>query len=181
VENREKLLEQWRAESNPSVNLGCGDVRYENTINCDMCKGDIDIQADARYLPFKDESIEFIEAHHLLEHFGHRETMAILEEWKRVLKKRGTLVISVPNMEDIPSLMSNSLIPRVRLWEATLQFIYGNQNREGEYHKSGFLPEHLMETLFRLGFAVLHYWDNFPNRPTPSFCVIAKKKHNKEE
>jgi len=181
VEKREELLEQWRVESKPSVNLGCGEVRYADTLNCDMYGNELDLIMDARNLPFKDGSVEFLEAHHVLEHFGHRETMDVLSEWKRVLQDRGLLVISVPNMKDIPSLLTNSAIPKVRLWEAVVQYIYGNQNRDGEYHKAGFIPEQLIEMLMRLGFAVLYFWDNFPNRPTPSFCVIAKKKSTKEE
>ncbi|QXO16844.1 MULTISPECIES: class I SAM-dependent methyltransferase [Vibrio] len=49
---------------------------------------------DARKLDFKDESFDRIIATHLLEHLTHPHL--VIKEWKRVLRKGGTLSILIP-------------------------------------------------------------------------------------
>lgn len=58
-------------------------------------KGPNFILADIRNLPFKDEVFDFVTAFEVLEHvkMGKR----VLTETRRVLKKRGNLILSTPN------------------------------------------------------------------------------------
>lgn len=51
----------------------------------------IDIVGDVRKLPFKDNELDEIYGHWVLEHFYYREIPDILSEWKRALKPGGLL------------------------------------------------------------------------------------------
>lgn len=55
----------------------------------------INYMGNALDLPFKDETLDFVYASHLLEDFLHWEP--ILTEWNRVLKVGGYIVIMVPD------------------------------------------------------------------------------------
>jgi len=177
------VLESLRQNWHNAVNLGCGELKFEGSINCDIC-GDVDMMLDAQMLPFKSDSLGMIEAHHLLEHFGHGETRKILREWRRCICDKGLLVISVPDCEAMFSLMTSErtrAIPEKVKWNALNMYIYGNQEHEGQYHKSGFSSQYLGQILMDEGFKIVDIWRGFPNRPTPSFCIIAKKEGGEEQ
>ncbi len=55
----------------------------------------IHIRGDSRVLPFKDEVLDFVHSSHLLEDFEEWEP--ILQEWDRVLKMGGHMMIAVPD------------------------------------------------------------------------------------
>lgn len=57
-------------------------------------------RADARALPFKDESVPAIHCSHLIEHFLPVDVHKILSEINRVLKPGGMLIIRSPLMWD---------------------------------------------------------------------------------
>jgi predicted SAM-dependent methyltransferase len=80
-----------RPFSNPWVNIDIKDQGYK-----------IDIIADALDLNMiKDETVDVIVAHHLLEHIPLHHVEVAIAEWRRVLKKGGILFISVPNLKEI--------------------------------------------------------------------------------
>lgn len=58
---------------------------------------------DSRELPIKDNSMDFVFSHHSLEHIGEQnivngDTFKALEEWARVLKPGGYLVVVLPDI-----------------------------------------------------------------------------------
>lgn len=55
----------------------------------------VDVVADASSLPFSSESLDFLVSSHVLEHCP--DTLAALEEWLRVLKRGGRLVLRLPH------------------------------------------------------------------------------------
>ena len=115
------------------LDIGCGENKKEGSICIDLRKVDsIDIVADARFLPFKNESFDHVYCSHLIEHFSHREVKDVLIEWVRVLKGRGTIEIRCPWLRVRAFLFF--LFPT---WE-NVQNIYGGQEYEGNYHKCGF-------------------------------------------
>ena len=59
----------------------------------------IEWHGDMKNLPFKDDTLDFIFCSHLLEDFDHQTWPWILNEWKRVLKPTGHIVILVPEHE----------------------------------------------------------------------------------
>lgn len=50
-------------------------------------------------LPFKDNTLDFVHASHLLEDWPEEEWAGVLGEWNRVLKPGGCLIIAVPDHE----------------------------------------------------------------------------------
>ena len=70
------------------LDIGCGEKKLKGAIGVDVRKTkDVDIIADARYLPFKDEVFDHVYSSHLIEHFSHREVKEVIKEWVRVLKR----------------------------------------------------------------------------------------------
>ncbi|MEM4396989.1 MAG: class I SAM-dependent methyltransferase, partial [Candidatus Woesearchaeota archaeon] len=68
----------------------------------EICKGikNIElIQGDVRNLPFKDNYFDYVVSYGVVEHFD--ETEKAIDEFYRVLKKKGLLFISVPSAYDL--------------------------------------------------------------------------------
>lgn len=77
------------------LNIGCGKTRYENKINVDVeRKVDVDIVADARYLPFRPGCCEEIFMDQVLEHIP--QDLKVVQEVQRVLQAPGWFICSVP-------------------------------------------------------------------------------------
>lgn len=115
------------------LDIGCGESKKEFSLGLDFRKTkSTDIIADARYLPFKNQSFDHVYSSHLIEHFPHATAKAILSEWTRVLKKNGKIEIRCPDLRARALLFF--LFPN---WK-NIKNIYGGQDYEGNYHKSGF-------------------------------------------
>lgn len=65
----------------------CNDSRIDNHL--------INYIGDALNLPFKDQTLDFVYASHLLEDF--LDWKPVLDEWNRVLKSGGHIIIMVPD------------------------------------------------------------------------------------
>ncbi|MCK5020882.1 MAG: methyltransferase domain-containing protein [Candidatus Peribacteraceae bacterium] len=80
------------------LHLGSGNQIFENYINIDYKPlYGVDVQADIRQLPFKDNSIELIETYHTFEHIPRQEVASTLSDWFRILKLNGILIIEMPD------------------------------------------------------------------------------------
>ena len=81
------------------VNLGCGDNIMVDWINIDKQDHGQDIVRDIlRGLPFDSNSVDEINAWHLMEHIAVGEDLKfVMEEIYRVLKPKGTIFIRVPH------------------------------------------------------------------------------------
>ena len=60
-------------------------------------KARIDTKFDVSKIPYPDNSIDGLRALHILEHFSFNEGQKVLEEWYRVLKPGGKLILEVPD------------------------------------------------------------------------------------
>lgn len=147
------------------LNIGSASVRFEGFTNLDIRKAEnVDIVCDCRKLPFEDNSIEEIKAHHILEHFASDETYGILTEWKRVLKLGGMMEIQVPDGEQIYKAYFNSQsnereIRRGFEWVAHKMFgcietnrIWHGKNLWKYMHKNVFNGASLRRALEKVGF-----------------------------
>lgn len=78
------------------LNIGCGHDYHEGWINLDChSKGRIEILADLETgLPFKDESVDYVYASHILEHI--KTVTDLIQEVHRILKTGGHFEIYVP-------------------------------------------------------------------------------------
>lgn len=79
-----------------TLNIGSSSKKaYENSINLDIgLFNGVDIVADGKNLPFKDNSFSLVIIEMVLEHVDEPE--AILKEAHRVLKKNGEIYVTIP-------------------------------------------------------------------------------------
>jgi SAM-dependent methyltransferase len=78
------------------LDVGSGPERLgDRFINLDVFPfPEVDIVADAEFLPFKDDSVEAIVSESMIEHVPH--PLIVAKEMSRVLKKGGILYVSAP-------------------------------------------------------------------------------------
>jgi SAM-dependent methyltransferase len=170
----DEYVKKIREQSTVGLNLGCGTLLIKGLTNCDLYNPKANKKLDALDLSeYKDESVDLIEAHHLLEHFTYVEREKALKEWYRVLHPRGYLIISCPDMSNI--LRFFLALEKVN-WHAIELYIYGGQETPGQFHKSCYSPDYLTYLLQKSGFTLDMILPGFPRRPTPSFGVIARKE-----
>lgn len=98
---RELLIKKHNMNM-PTLNLqlACGQDVQPGYINTDLYpEKDIEIDAivDAREIPYDDNSLDTLRALHVIEHFDFQEGKKVLQEWYRVLKPGGKLIIETPD------------------------------------------------------------------------------------
>lgn len=130
------------------INLGSGIAKKEGFINVDKYDETADLQMDIKKLEFEDNSITEVYTSHTLEHEGKRSTIPILEEIHRVLIPGGLATIEVPDLEYCIREWLNS----DDKWGFNLDRIFGHQEDDGEYHKTGFNEDRLKSLLDEVGF-----------------------------
>lgn len=139
------------------INIGCGNKRYENTLNVDVVDNeftDVDVVANIKCLPFEDNSVDGIIAEHVLEHTIKQEHEYILFEWKRVLKDGGKLYVEVP---DFDMCLKNYLDNYLGMKDYWYNTIYGRNLYESDRHLSGIGEMYLTDLLFSVGFVNLEW------------------------
>lgn len=70
-------------------------IQIENCQDMKINNHHINYIGDALNLPFKDKTLDFVYASHLLEDF--LDWKSVLDEWNRVLKIGGNMIIMVPD------------------------------------------------------------------------------------
>jgi len=139
------------------IHLGCGNKYIPGFIHVDLLDyPHIDYQTSVDNLFFADDnSVDLIYTSHVLEHFGRHEFRNVLEECYRVLKKGGTLRVSVPDFE--------SIVTHYKLHtdlEILLGLIIGGQKTgEFDYHKMVFDKTLLKKELKLIGFDNIQKYD----------------------
>ena len=98
------------------LNIGSGRKRVEGYANMDALNwdGNTDIRhnlTDIPY-PFKDNRIEKIVCHEVLEHLGFRDIRPVLNEFWRILQKGGNLNIQVPDCGKMMEYYAEGLVCR---------------------------------------------------------------------
>lgn len=81
------------------INIGAGDTRYEGFVNVDydaLTKPDYVVNLEKDPLPFEDNTVEQVIAHHILEHLGEGY-FHLMKEIYRVCKHGAMIHIRVPH------------------------------------------------------------------------------------
>ncbi|MEG4582629.1 methyltransferase domain-containing protein [Microcoleus sp. MON1_C5] len=158
-----KLLRQIRrppfpTSENEEVNLhlGCGLVNHPKFINIDARPAPHIhyIRAIDNLAPFQDNSVNLVYASHCLEHFSHLKIPTVLAEWFRVLKKDGTLRLSVPDLDlllDIYTENGNDI-------NTILLALMGEQDYNFNFHRTVFNLSSLELLLKNTGFRQIQKW-----------------------
>ena len=92
----QKIFQNKRSMAEVKLNLGCGKDYRKDFINVDSDKpADVLHNLNTFPYPFKENSVDFIFASHIVEHLKDPELA--LKEMNRILKKGGILEIKVPH------------------------------------------------------------------------------------
>jgi predicted SAM-dependent methyltransferase len=152
------------------LNLGSGRAPIRGFVNVDILPDEpgVDVVADiAQPLPFEDGSVDLIYASHVLEHFPQDDISRILEQWRKVLRDGGELLIGVPDMDVIAEQLLRRrgwFTPPHNPW---LGAIYGGQKDAYDFHKAGFNGPWLAYLLSEAGFGAIRQVDTFPEIGVP--------------
>ena len=139
-----------------NLHLGCGRVDHKEFINIDgyPFPNVHYVQSLAKLPQFADESVDLIYASHCLEHFSYRQTEAVLSEWFRVLKKGGTLRISVPDFDKLVDIYTiHRKDPDLMIGQ-----LMGGQDYKYNYHFTVLNEVNLSRKLETVGFRTLSSW-----------------------
>jgi predicted SAM-dependent methyltransferase len=102
-------------------------------------KGAKFIRGDVRKLPFKDNYADYILATHVIEHINIEDIQATMNEWFRVLKPGGRIVITAPDFDYLVKMWQNYIIDKEPNQEEYVELtrgFYGLQITAGEHHRT---------------------------------------------
>ncbi len=131
------------------LNLGCGVFYKPGYVNIDLSEKDVaDEVQNVAELKYESNTVDVIEASHIIEHFDIIHLPYILAEWFRVLKPDGVLCIETPNLlKSIVKLKPRNFESK----KLTYQFLFGI-DYGGNSHKMGFTSRFLKKYLLSTGF-----------------------------
>ena len=141
------------------LNLGARNRAIPGFLSMDIDAHEgVDVVGDCSNLSqFEADSIGAIYASHLLEHFEHHRTLAVLKEWFRVLEPGGKLYVAVPDFQRALELYGST-----GLDDWIVRLLMGDQAYKTAYHYSLFDEERLTHQLKQAGFADAFRVEEFP-------------------
>ena len=145
------------------LEIGSGGRPREGYIHLDAwaaVKPDILWDATNIPYPFKENELDEIYSHWVLEHFSVRDIERIIPEWERILKPGGKVIAVTNNQEAHNKCLQDKKIT----WEEWCRLTYGVREPGEitgyrpvdvwECHKIGWTEERLRNTFTRHGFQV---------------------------
>lgn len=165
------------------LNVGCGKVPLDITLKQSSDWTEVRVDNDPHAHPdivasldniqqLPSHSVDAIWASHVLEHVSWHEIPGVIHEFKRLLKKDGLAVISVPDLEKAAEMIiKDQLLDTIYHSPGgsitPLDMLYGyrpyvQSGMDGMQHKTGFTKTVLLQVLKDLGFQyVLGQQGNF--------------------
>lgn len=135
------------------INLGSNNVRHGEFLNVDIRQiQGVDIVDNVFELKtIKEESVEHIIAHNILEHIAPDKTLDCVKLWVSKLKKPGIIEIGVPDGELIFERYKKGIVTREQYknmpWMDVIHSIFGNMKLEREWHGDD-AEKYMHHTLF---------------------------------
>lgn len=137
------------------LHLGCGCVLIPSFINLDIREETNAEKLSLVYpLDYDSDLFDLVYSSHILEHFPRKQTLAVLKEWVRVLKRNGTLRLSVPDLEALIKIYS-----KTKELEQIIGPLYGGQDYRYNYHQTAFDFKTLKNLMQKAGLTAIHRWD----------------------
>jgi len=165
-----------------NLNLGSNNIKYKNFLNVDIRNiPEVDIVDDVTKLEtIKDDSIDAIIAHNILEHISYDKTDACLNNWAKKLKRGGWIEIGVPDGELIFKRYQKGIVTRKEYndssWKDVIHSIFGNMkivremhgnDAEKYMHHNIFCESFLRECMEKAGFKkIIKVKQNHPDNIT---------------
>jgi predicted SAM-dependent methyltransferase len=132
----EDYLEAAFAKGGIFLDVGCGSkklhpafIGVDPYIECP----EVNVQAYMWDTPFGDDSVDMVLCFSALEHVSKFHVLPTLKEFARIMKPGATLGIVVPNL-----MMAVIEWLDKQTTGYDLDMIFGSQEHEGEYHRTGF-------------------------------------------
>ena len=156
------------------VNLGSGQRPFKSEggmtwFNIDsQAKWEPYLVCDARSVPMESESADYVVLHHVLEHFGCDGGDGLIKEAHRLLRPKGSLLVSVP---DIRALAQKYVLGDIDEFIFKVNLYGAYMGDEADRHKWGYTRESLQNTLMNAA-----PWLNvlrFDNRRIPGMDFAA--------
>ena len=143
------------------LNLGCGDKILPGYVNVDVVEARAGMKPDVicdlhDLAPFDDGSAEEILSVHVVEHFWRWEIRDVLEEWVRVLKPGGRMIVECPNIRSACETFLQDPVAGARedaAGQRTMWVFYGDPKWRDPLmiHRWGYTPESLRALLVEAG------------------------------
>ena len=111
---------------------------------------------------FDDNTFVEIYASHIVEHFDYvNELHEVLKEWNRILKPRGKIYISVPDLDVLAKLFIDKTKLTALERFQIMRMIYGGHVDKYDYHAVGLNEEFLTSFLKAAGYVNLKKVEKF--------------------
>lgn len=142
--------EKKQAAQSKMLEIGSGSKPKKGYLHFDVRSNvKADVVGDARQLPFSDGEFESVYSRLFLEHLPRADAKEALSEMLRVLKRGGTVEITVPNIAYFCRLFVEE---KGQKKEWALNKLYGFENYPEDHHYFGYDFEILARTLKETGF-----------------------------
>lgn len=138
------------------LDVGCGGHKIHPSlmgVDAYSASAGVNVQAFMWDMPFENDSVDGLFCFMALEHVSKFQVMPILAEFNRVLKMGAPFIILVP---DLLWVLSAFIANPSHEWE--MDMLFGTQENEGEFHKTGFTEGIIQE----------YFTEAIPN------CIIEK-------
>lgn len=145
------------------VHLGCGESALPGFLNIDARPGlGVDIVADISDLTFlENDSCDLIYCSHVLEHLPTAAVAPFLRQCHARLRERGRLMVAVPDLENIfRQYLDDPYVFGASISEV-VGYVFGAQDHEQNFHRTGFTYEILRGQLLSAGFDQVRRYDAF--------------------
>lgn len=144
------------------LNLGCWHRDLPGFVNIDLCDfPHIDYKSSIDDLSmFEDNTVDLIYSSHSFEYFDRLEAVAVLKEWRRVLKPGATLRLAVPDFDKLILIYG-----KTKNVKNILGPLFGRMEIDTEketkllYHKTTYTFDSLKDLLEENGFTNFHRYD----------------------
>lgn len=134
-----------------AIDIGCGETnRASEFPDYELVRVDIrdeckpDYRCDVSCLPFGTESFDLVFSSHVLEHFPRGKWEGVLDEWCRLCKVGGHILLILPNITWATKKLEETQDEPD--WD-TLNVFYGAQSNDFDYHYNGFTEKRLQKAL----------------------------------
>lgn len=137
------------------LHIGCGGKRIPGFVNVDVVAGSaVDVVADARALPFDQESVAEIYSCAVIEHFSRHEWVDVLHHWVSLLEPGGRIYISTADFHKAAAhYLAHGQI------EPLLGLVVGGQRDRYDWHGMIFDERLLQEGLESAGIENIRRYD----------------------
>lgn len=156
------------------IDIGCGNSPREGYVGVDLFVG-AEIQDDITKLEkFPDNYVESIYTAHILEHLKNDDVPLAMKQVFRVLKSGGEWELEVPDL--IWVLQDFLATEESGRWGWKLQTVFGLQNHEGEFHRTGFSLERMQKMIKDVGFNIEYGESLFSERYNQQVIRVRARK-----